>query len=219
MFNKALAAAAFSLVALGCAPMATMPAQAGEQPNILIMGEDADTDTVARNSRIFNEVLRAMEREMQAMGFRVFDETAVTRDITSQGRVRRNDAEIITIAERVQRAPINVATVFQIYANAEQNPHADIMDLRVRVTGRLLNVRTGEALANYQVRYHPGDLPPLPPSCNRDCVLENVGEHAGRIGGNVARALAVHLDFLSPTAPPPGRRSPAPRQRPMAAWA
>ena len=29
------------------------PAVAGEQPNILIMGEDADEDTVPRNNRVF----------------------------------------------------------------------------------------------------------------------------------------------------------------------
>ncbi len=169
-----------------------------DQPNLLIMGEDADIDTVPRNSRIFNRVLRAMEAELQARGFRVYDETAVTMDITDPGRVRRTDAEIITVARRVQAVPIDAATVFQIYASAEQNPYAAIVDLRVRISGRLLNVSTGQALANYEVSYAPGDLPPLPVACNRDCVLENVGDQARRIGADVANVLAQHLDALSP---------------------
>ncbi len=201
MFKPFLTGAVIALSAFALSPGTAM---AGEQPNILIMGEDADQDTIPRNSRIFNRVLRAMESEMQAMGFRVYDETAVTMGITDPGRVRRTDAEVITVARRVQDVPIDVATVFQIYASAEQNPFADITDLRVRVSGRLLNVPTGQALANYEVSYGPGDLPPLPPQCNRECQLENVGDHAGRIGADVARALAVHLDFLSPTAPATG---------------
>lgn len=169
-----------------------------DQPNLLIMGEDADIDTVPRNSRIFNRVLRAMEAELQAKGFRVYDETAVTMDFTDPGRVRRTDAEIITIARRVQAVPIDAATVFQIYASAEDNPYAAIVDLRVRISGRLLNVRTGQALANYEVSYGRGDLPPLPVACNRDCVLEHVGDQARRIGADVANVLAQHLDALSP---------------------
>ena len=200
MFHRALATAAVSLAMLGCAPHAIPPAHAGEQPNLLVMGEDADTDTVARHSRIFNRVLRAMESELQAAGFRVYDETAVSMGITDPGRVRRTDAEILTVARRVQDVPIDAVTVFQIYASAEQNPYAGIMDLRARVSGRLLNVRTGQALANYEISYGPGDLPPLPVSCNRDCVLEHVGDQARRIGADVANVLATHLDYLSPAA-------------------
>ena len=199
MFPKTLAAAALSLVALGCAPLATLPAQAGDQPNLLMMGEDADRDTVPRNSQTFNRVLRAMEGEFQAMGFRVYDETAVTMGITDPTRVRRSDAEIITVARRVQDVPIDAATVFQIYAAAEQNPYAAIMDLRIRVSGRLLNIRTGQALTNYEISYAPGDLPPLPAACNRDCVLDQVGAQSRRIAADVANALARHLDYLSPS--------------------
>lgn len=176
------------------------PAVADEQPNILIMGEDADTDSVPRGSRIFDRVLRAMEAEMQAMGFRVYDETATTLNITNPNRIGRTDAELITVARRIQDAPIDVIAVFEIFANVEENPYADIMDLRIRIPGRLLNVSTGQALANYEVSYEPGELPPLPPSCNRDCIIEHVGEQARRIAADVAGVLAIHLDYLSPAA-------------------
>ena len=85
---------AFAIAALSFAPAAV----AQQQPNLLIMGEDADLDSVPRNSRIFNRVLRAIEAEMQAEGFAVYDETAVTMGITDPGRVGRTDAELITVA-------------------------------------------------------------------------------------------------------------------------
>lgn len=185
-----------AISAMGCAPMAV----AEQQPNLLIMGEDADQDSVARNSRIFNRVSRALEAEFQAEGFKVFDETAVSLSITDPQRVRRTDAELITIAQRVQNTPIDVIVVFQVYASSEKNAFADIMDLRVRIPGRLLNAKTGQALANYEISYGPNDLPPLPPSCNRDCILEQVGDQAKRIAADVGSVLTVHLDYLSPTA-------------------
>ena len=172
-----------------------------DQPNILIMGEDADTDTVPRGSRIFNRVVLAMQTELQAMGFRVYDETAVSMNITDPNRVRRSDEELITVARRIQDVPIDVITVFEIFASTEDNPYSDILDLRVRIPGRLINVATGQALGNYEVSYEPGELPPLAPGCDdRNCVLEHVGSEARRVAADVAAVLAVNLDYLSPAA-------------------
>lgn len=179
----------------------TFTASAQQQPNLLIMGEDADQDSVARNSRIFNRVLRALEAELQAEGFQVYDETAVSMGVTDPQRVRRTDAELITIARRIQDTPIDAIIVFQIYASTEKNPFAAIMDLRVRVSGRILNAQTGQALTNYEIAYGPNDLPPLPPGCQRDCVLEHVGDQARRIAADVGVVLARQLDYLSPVAP------------------
>ena len=188
------------VMTLAAAFSAVPVAQAQQQPNLLIMGEDADLDTVARNSRIFDRVLRALEAELQAEGFRVYDETAVSMGVTDPQRVRRNDAELITVARRIQDAPIDAIIVFQIYASTEQNPFAAIMDLRVRIPGRILNAQTGQALANYEIAYGPNDLPPLPPGCSRDCVLEHVGDQARRIASDVGAVLARQLDYLSPAA-------------------
>ncbi|MCA9421880.1 MAG: hypothetical protein KC592_12740 [Nitrospira sp.] len=198
MFRTFLAASALALVGLAHSSPAAF---AGEQPNLMIMGEDADLDTVPRGSRIFNRVLNAISTELETEGFRVYDETAITMDITNPNRVLRDDSELITIAKRVPSVPIDAVAVFQIYASAEKNTYADITDLRVRVSGRMLNVNTGKTLGNYEVGYAPGDLPPLPANCNRDCVLEFVGDQASRIGSDVGAVLASKLDAISPAAP------------------
>lgn len=181
--------------------IAPQMAYSGEQPNLMIVGEDADTDTVPRHSRVFNRVLGAFSNELQLKGFKVFDETASTMGITNPGRVRRTDAELIATARRVQTAPIDVITVFQIYAFAEKNPYAEITDLRMRISGRFIQLHSGQRLGNFEVSYKPGELPPLPVSCNRDCVLEHIGDQAKRIGADVASVLATKLDYLSPAEP------------------
>ena len=176
----------------------TNPVIAGEQPNILIMGEDADKDTVPRHSRVFNRVLNALVSELSNRGFKVYDETGVALNMTNPGRVRRTDAELITVARRVQNPPIDVIVSFQIYASATKNAYSDIFDLNIRVAGRMMHVQTSKRLGNFEVAMGPRDLTPLPVKCNRDCILESVGKHAKEIGHEVGNVLAEKLDMISP---------------------
>lgn len=198
MFKKAALTIASAGLVLFLAPM-SFPgtADAGEQPNILIMGEDANTDTIARNTRTFNRVLRALSTELGTAGFKVYDETGLSMDITEQGRVRRADTELIEIAQTVQ-SPVDVITIFQIYASASKSAYADVMGLRLRVSGRLLQVQDKRMLGNYEVSYKPKDLPPLPVKCNRDCVLEFVSDQAKKIARDVGAVLVQKLEALSP---------------------
>ncbi|PYG34521.1 hypothetical protein [Pelagimonas varians] len=211
-FIKALMTSFMALPLMLALSLTAAPVMAGEQPNLLIMGEDADQDTVPRNSRVFNRVLLALSNEMQQMGFAVYDETAVTMAVTNPARVRRTDAELLTVAKRVPNVPIDAVVVFQIYASAEQNVYAPgVIDLRIRVTGRMVHVQTGRAMGNFEVAYGPGELPPLPPGCNRDCVLEQVGGEARRIAADVGAVLAIKLDALSPARAQVPLQAPAPQ--------
>ena len=71
---------------------------AADGPNILIMGEDADRDTVPRNSRVFKRVLDALSGQLNDEGFNVFDEAAVSLDEgLAQGRVRRTDEQFMRV--------------------------------------------------------------------------------------------------------------------------
>ncbi|KAB2875186.1 MAG: hypothetical protein F9K38_14900 [Pseudorhodoplanes sp.] len=172
--------------------------RAAEQPNLLIVGEDADHDTVPRGSRIFNRVLAALTTDMNELGFKVYDETAAGMDITNPGRVRRTDAELISVAQRIPQPPIDVVVGFQIYASVQQNAYSDIKELRVRIAGRMVQVQTAKALGNFEVAVGPRGLKPLPVNCNRNCVLEHVGNEAKPIAHEVGIVLARKLDELSP---------------------
>jgi hypothetical protein len=177
------------------------PSRAADQPNVLIMGEDADEDTVPRHSRIFNRVSDALRTRMMELGFKVYNETATTMDITDPSRVRRTDAELISVAQNITAAPIDVITAFQIYASSQPNAYSDITQLRIRIVGRMLQVQTGRDLGNFEVAVGPRGLKPIPPRCDRECVLEHVGSEAKPIANEVGTILARKLDELSPVAP------------------
>lgn len=194
----------FSLLAgLSAALLAPVfQASAAEtQPlNILIMGEDADKDSVPRGNRVFNRVISAMNEELNVKGYQVFDETAVAMNINKAHRVRRRDSELIDVARAVQAPPLDVIAVFTIYASVREAAYADIKRPNVRIPGRLLNVRTGQQIGSFEVSGL--ELPPLPVECQRECLLEEVGKNAATLGAELADALSLKLAGFT-TAPAP----------------
>lgn len=181
-------------VAMSLTALTAVSAQAGDQPNIMIMGEDSDTDTVPRDSRVFKRVMNALSDELDREGFDVYDETAITLDDFEQGRTRRTDSEIIDIARSVKRPPIDVATIFSIYASAKKNSYTT--KVKARIEGRMLNVRTGKRLGNFEV-----ELPMAgnaPKKCDRECLLEIVGGMSKELARDLGAVLAMKLDALSP---------------------
>lgn len=168
------------------------PVQAADRPNILIMGEDADEDTVVRNSQVFHRVLNALSNQLHDVGFDVFDETAVTLESFVQGRVRRTDAELIDIAKSIRRPPIDVVLLFSIYSTANQ--HSYTTKVQARIEGRLLNVHTGQRLGNVELDYPEGWN--APQHCNRDCLLRSIGDHSKIIANDVGSVLAEKLSWM-----------------------
>ncbi len=66
------ALAAFSLGLLVAGPALAQP-----KPTVVVMGEDADEDSVPRGNRIFQRVIAELSETMNLRGYNVYDETAV----------------------------------------------------------------------------------------------------------------------------------------------
>ena len=160
-----------------------------DRPNILIMGEDSDPDAVPRNNRIFKRVLNAVSNQLSVEGFNVYDETAVTRDDFVQGRSRRTDAELIDIARSIKRPPIDVGVIFSIYGSHKKLPYT--AKIKTRIEGRLLNVKTGQRLGNFEVDMLEGEN--VPRNCNRDCLLEEIGKQSKELALDLGAVLGTKL--------------------------
>ena len=148
----------------------------------MIMGDDADRDSVPCNSRVFQRVVNAISNQLNARGFDVYDETAVTLDGFVQGRCRNSDAEIIDIARSLRRPPIDAIVVFSIYASAEEFSYTK--KIHARIVGRLLSVQSGRRLGNFEVMSPPDWA--VKKDCPREYILEEAGDRA--------RVLATDLD-------------------------
>ena len=122
-------------------------AQGAERPNVLIMGEDIDRDSIRRGSQAFNRTLNAIATEMQKVGYKVYDETAITLEEFKQGRIFRRNDELIDIAKSVREAPIDVVVIFSIFPEIDRRRHTT--RLFASVTGRMVDVNNGRRLGNF----------------------------------------------------------------------
>jgi len=134
----------------------------------------------------------ALTNQLHNAGFDVFDETAVTLENFAQGRVRRTDAELIDIAKSIHRPPIDVVVMFSIYADAHAKRYTT--KARARIQGRLLNVKTGQRLGNIEMDYPGGWNAPV--NCDRDCILNSVGQNAVTIANDVGAILVEKLAWM-----------------------
>lgn len=180
-----LAFMAFLAVFMTCA----VKVQAAELPNLMVMGEDNDQDAIPRDSRVFRRVLNELAEELNNDGFDVYDETAVSLDDFAQGRVRRSDAELIDIARSITRPPIDIVVMFEVYASAERLDYTT--KVRTRLAGRLLDVHSGRRLGNFEVSSPRNFRAPV--NCNRECILETVGDNARLLARDVADVLLQKL--------------------------
>jgi hypothetical protein len=86
---------------------------------------------------------------------------------------------------------VDVIVVFTIYASVREAAYADIVRPDVRIPGRILNVRTGQMIGSFEVSGL--ELPPLPVVCERECLLESVGDSAAILGAELSAALTTKL--------------------------
>ena len=184
-----------TLACLVCS-MASLSTVAQSGSNVLVMGEDADPVSVPRRNRVFGRVLDAISNELHTEGFDVFDETTVTAP-PFEGRIRRNDRKTIEVARSVVQPPIDVVVIFSIFASPEH--FSQITRISIRVKGRLLNVRSGQRLGNFEVVSPKSWSAPI--DCPRNCILEIIGKYSQVLGRDVAAVLAEKLDDMTQGSP------------------
>lgn len=173
---------------------------AAEKPNVIVMGLDAEDGRaggeigiVARDTRVFAQVMQAVGDEMARAGFDVFDERIVTMEAFKQNRVGRTEAELLDIARSVQRPPMDAAVIFTIYAGAKKLAYTT--DVYARITARIVNVRTGQKIGGFEVRSPRGWRASL--ACERDCLLEALSRHTKTMGVDLGGVLGQQLATLA----------------------
>lgn len=181
--------AAGPVLALLAGLLVSGPSHGADAPNIIIIGEDGGRDMIPRNSRVFKIVRDGLGNRLLDSGFAVYDETAVAPDGFTQDRKTRSDAEIIDMARSIGRPPLDVAVIFSVTAQAREYSYTT--KVGTRMTGRLLNLTTGQLLGSFEVR-SPRALRAAT-DCDRDCILELVGRSAKRLSRDLGTLVAERL--------------------------
>ncbi|MEE8535120.1 MAG: hypothetical protein V3S45_03680 [Kiloniellales bacterium] len=189
--------AAGPVLALLAGLLVSGPSQGADAPNVILIGEDGGRDMIPRSSGVFKIVRDGLGNRLLDGGFSVYDETAVAPGGFIQDRKQRSDAEIIEMARAIGRPPLDVAVIFSVTARARE--YAYTTKVGTRMTGRLLNLTTGQRLGSFEVR-SPRALRAAT-DCGRDCILELVGRSAKRLSRDLGTLVAERLTAVM-EAPP-----------------
>jgi len=182
-----------SLLLISTSLITALSVQAANNANILVIGNDANAGSISRNNPVFVRIIGALANNMHDNNFDVYDETAITLDGFEQHRVNRSDAEIIDIARTIKRPPIDIAVIFSIYVNKQENGYTTKVSSRIE--GRLLNVQTGRRLGNFEI--DSGRPWNVPSQCNIDCILINSNDKSQLMANDLGAALADKLAWLT----------------------
>lgn len=174
-------------------------ANAQNRTTVLVLAETYDKDSLSRENSVNRRIRDAIEEQMNAQGFDTYDEMAVTYGTTDTSPRRYSRAELIDIAKNNatypgtnRRLSIRAAATYQTYVHIEDKGYTKA--IRVRVTGRMVDVQSGRFLGTYEL-VNPGGEMRMKPSCkSRDCVIETVGDYARPIGQAVGNELAELLE-------------------------
>ena len=174
-------------------------AWAQNRTTLLVLSEAEDGDSLAPDNRVTRRVRDAVQEQMNAAGFDVYDEQVVTFGTVELNDRRWSNAQLVDIARNNamfpgsdRRIPIRAIATYQIYVNIRELSYTNVA--RIRVTGRLLDIQSGRFINSYELVDPAGEIRLHPTRCSdRDCVLERVGDHARDIGQVVGNQLAVML--------------------------
>ncbi len=165
---------------------------AADNPNVLVLGEDSQKNSVPRNNPVYQRVLHTVSEQLHVHNFTVYDETAITLDSFKQGRIGRTDSELIDIARSIRQPPIDVVVIFTIFASQQALEHTT--KVKARVEGRLLQVQTGKFLGSFEV--NSGKLWNAPQGCSKNCLYDVVGDKARILANDLAAVLSEKLSWL-----------------------
>ena len=171
------------VLAVGCM---YNPVCAGDLPRLLVMGEDEDGDTIPRGHRIHKRVMNAFANALIDEGFDVYEERAQLDDTA-----RRRRRPVEELVDNARDVGADVVVLFTIYYNITDKGYAH--KYTSRVEGRLLDVQAGRRLGNFDVKAPRQGR--LPADCNRECLIEKVGEMASTLASDVAQVMKDKLAY------------------------
>jgi hypothetical protein len=97
----------------------------------------------------------------------------------------------VNIARAIPGSPIDAVVVVKIYVSASSSRDSNALIPQVRIPVRIIDARSRRLLDTFEVS--PESAPPFPPACDRECLLNHMGDHAATLAPSFGKALATAL--------------------------
>jgi len=167
------------------------PVFAGDLPSLILMGADADEDTIPRGSRPFNEVMDHFINILREEGFDdVYNEAASLDDADEADYDSRRPLKQLLFSARQSNADPDVIILVKIYWDLQNRGYA--RTITGHVSGKLLNIKDGRELGTFHKKSRKAKK--LSKTCRRECMLEALGDMARNLSSDVAVVIRQNLE-------------------------
>jgi hypothetical protein len=177
------------------------PSQAHEAPiRIVVVGEDSDSNTVARTNEIYKRVVSELQESLIKEQVTVIDEDLMAVKLGFSFESRRDKQELLQAlitANQTTDATVQsrLGMIFAVFPNIHELDFT--RKITVRVRAQIYDLKTLSALSSFEVESPDAVTVPKKDSmCNRLCVEEAVGEVAVGLARELGAILHKKLDIL-----------------------
>ena len=173
----------------------TLQAASTKTHNILVISVDTAKGSLSRKSPIVRSAVRLVEGQLASEGLAVYQKTVLGFGVKFREISQLKHGEIIGALRELNRPPIDLLITIAVFPSYKKI--ADAQQIRVRITGKITNVHTGQLLSSL-IRKSPFPVD-LPLNCNRQCLVKNfskiTNELAQELGGRLKQSI-VPLEDL-----------------------
>jgi hypothetical protein len=163
---------------------------------VLVMGEDSDPHSIARNDDAFKRVLAAMKESMLDHDFRMVDEEFIAAELgwrITNRRSKRELVEAMKLANASGKAHLSSRAMALFRIQTSKRDVGFAKQVSVRVDGEIYDGLTNQFLGSFEI---PRASYSAPANCNKVCMTEIVGDHAREIATSIGNDLGARLAYL-----------------------
>lgn len=179
-------------------PAATIqPDQTARIPRVMVVGDDGPEGSIQRSDPAFEAALAAFEDQLRRSGFAVSDGRAISTINEALDRVRRPDTEIVQLARRQQREPLDAIVVFSLFVRLEFGQGGPTLAGRSNTT---LSGRGVATLLRAADSANIGVFEAISPTrwpvgfdCARTCQVQTTGAEAPLVAEAIAGQVVTAL--------------------------
>ncbi len=195
-----LAAVTSSVLTLVQAPAqptaAVQSSQSARMARVLVVADDGPEGSIPRSDPAFQAALAALEDQLRRNGFAVSDGRGIST-VNPLDRVRLTDTEIVQLARRQQRKPIDAVVVFSLFVRMEFGQGGPTIAgrsntiLSGRGTATLLRGTDSANLGAFEA-ITPGRWP-VGFDCARTCQVATIGAEGPLVAETIADQVVATL--------------------------
>lgn len=160
--------------------------------NILVMGQSNSDGAVLNGSPVYQRAMDSLINQLHDNNFDVYDENMISTIGSLQESAEYSDVELLDLVRASRRPPIDLVVLFSV-SHFEQRSEF-LMKLNARIDARILNVKTGKHLGNFEVDSGEGWSTSI--ECHHQCLLNEIGNKVRIIANDLGAILADKLHWM-----------------------